>query len=402
MKIAAVFGDVGHLETKNYVEQMCRAQVACDWHKYEIFEVQGGAIGIVRTSERYGNVPMFLKGSTGNFLAISGVPTKEGKLKDFLQNVVEMSSSDAFQALTEMDGAYAALFWQESEKKVLFVTDFMGFQPVYLHRADKGIAIASEIKAFSVAKVVPVKPDPAGWGAFVTFGHTIGERTQLSGVSRLRGVRLEYTPDINCFNSEPYWDWPDRQPEMDLEDISLSTILDCLRGEVDAYREYGVDENTLLMSSGFDSRLILCLLTEASIPLNSLSVQQKGHFFGAEGKIGQKVAKGFGVADAKLVNPLSGYDNELAKLRYLIMNDVATPGKSLFISSVAGHVENLSGAVWEGFAPGYTITQVTDNNMESYLSRKKLADDSDNWQSAFHVFSDEFIDSMKTELKNAV
>lgn len=164
MKIAAVLGKVGPDTPKSYVERMCKAQLACDWHEYSVFEVPGGAIGIVRTSEKFGKIPMFLKGKNGNLLAISGVPIKGCKLNEFLHRVVEMNSEDAAQVLTEMDGAYAALFWQADEKKALLITDFMGFQPVYLHKASEGIAIASEIKAFSVGGVVPVEPDPAGWG----------------------------------------------------------------------------------------------------------------------------------------------------------------------------------------------------------------------------------------------
>jgi hypothetical protein len=402
LKIAAVFGNVGKLDPHTYVERMCKAQIACEWHTYEVFKVRGGAIGIVRTSECYGSIPMFIKGKNGNILAISGVPTKNGNLRQFLNRIIEMSAMDAGKALTELDGAYAVVYWNRRENEALLVTDFMGFQPIYIHRSASGVAIASEIKAFSIGGVVPVQPDPAGWGAFIAFGHSVGDRTQLSGVSRLRGVRLTYVPEVNAFNSESYWEWPERRPTMALEDISLKTILNCFRDEVEAYSEYKVSENTILMSSGFDSRLILCLLAEKGISMKSLSVQHKGHYFGAEGKLGQKVAKLFGVSDAVLVNPLAGEDGEISKTRYLAMNDVTTPGKSLHISNVAGHVTSLKGAVWEGFAPGYTVTQLTDNNMESFLAKKNLAKDSDRWRIASKIFTRDFCDLMNNEIAIAV
>lgn len=119
MKIAAVFGSVGPHSPKEYVERMCQAQVVHQWHSVEVFEVSGGAIGIVRTSERYGAIPMFFKSMNGNLLAISGVPTKLGQLKAFLSQIVEMNTAQAFQALTEMDGAYAAVFWHEKERRKL-------------------------------------------------------------------------------------------------------------------------------------------------------------------------------------------------------------------------------------------------------------------------------------------
>lgn len=402
MKLAAVFGKVGSDSPMFYVERMCKAQLACDWHKYNVFEVPGGAIGIVRTSEKFGKIPMLLKGENGNILVMSGVPINGGKLNEFLHRVVEMNSHDAAQALTEMDGAYAALFWQAEEKKALLVTDFMGFQPVYLHKASKGIAIASEIKAFSVGGVVPVEPDPAGWGGFVIFGNSVGEPTQLSGISRLRGVKLSYDPALNSFISGNYWEWPERQPQLTTENVSLGPIVDCFRNAVEAYREYDVEENTLLMSSGFDSRLLLCLLTEQAVPIRSLSVQQPKHYFGAEGKLGYRVARHFGVSDSRIVQPLAGLPGETAMLCYLVMNDVASPGMSLFISKVASHVHALSGAVWEGFGSNYTVMQLTDNNMQAYLDKWGLSTFSSSWGVAGDIFSECFLEKMKEELAQIV
>ncbi|MDY0290967.1 MAG: hypothetical protein RBR02_01330 [Desulfuromonadaceae bacterium] len=399
MKIAAVFGSVGPSSPKEYVERMCQAQVVHQWHSTEVFEVSGGAIGIVRTSERYGVIPMFFKSADGNLLAISGVPTKLGQLEAFLRQIVEMDTAHAFQALTEMDGAYAAIFWQEKEQKALIVPDFMGFQPLYFHKAPKGIALASEIKAFPCAQIVPVQPDPAGWGAFLTFGHSVGENTQLAGVSSLRGKRICYDPANNELTQEQYWNWPERSPEMPFEDISTKFILDCYRAEVSAYQEYQVQDNTLLMSSGFDSRFILCLLKEKGISIETLSVMQRKHFGGAEGTLGHRVAKYFGVEHARLVGEVSGPEGEAAKSHYLMMNEVATPGRGLFISNVAAHVESLTGAVWEGVAPGYTLTQFTDLDMNTYLTKKKLTPDSAVWQQAAAVFSQDFIQSMQEALK---
>jgi len=402
MKIAAVFGSVGPNSPKEYVERMCKAQLACDWHTYSVFEVPGGAIGVVRTSEKFGKIPMFLQSSKGNILAISGVPIKGGKLTPFLHRVVEMSSEDASRALTEMDGAYAALFWNAEEKKAILVTDFMGFQPVYLHKAQAGIAIASEIKAFSVGGVVPVKPDPAGWGGFVIFGNSVGDPTQLSGVSRLRGVQLSYVPEENTLHSASYWQWPDRKPHISVEDVELASLVDCFRIDIESYKEYGIAESTLLMSSGFDSRLLLCLLTEAGIPIKSLSVQQPKHYFGAEGSLGYKVARYFGVSEACIENPLSGLQGEAAVLRYLVMNDVATPGVSLFISKVASHVYGLNGAVWEGFGPGYTVMQLADTDMDSYLNKWGLHPSSASWDAAAGVFSPSFLESVQKNLAKNV
>ena len=397
MKIAAVFGCVGPCSPKEYVERMCKAMLVCDWHTYEVFEVEGGAIGIVRTSERFGSIPMFLRGENGNLLAISGVPTKKGQLKDFLDQIVEMDAEQAYQALTEMDGAYAAIFWDAKGERALFVPDFMGFQPVYLHKAPTGIAIASEIKAFAVAKVVPAIPDAAGWGGFIVFGNTIGYPTQLSGVSRLKGTRVIYSPEDNDFQTSDYWDWPQKQSDVTFKNVPIEPIVNSFRSDVEAYTEYGVKDSTILMSSGLDSRLLFCLLDEKKIPIESLSVKQPAHFFGAEGKLGHKVAKHLGANSARIVLPFTGFENEVAVLQYLIMNDVASPGLGLFISKVAGHVLRLSGSIWEGWTSGNIATNFIYNNIVDYL-RSEWKIDGRIWGAAENIFTNDFLEQLRSGL----
>lgn len=402
MKIAAIFGDVDRSTARMQVSKMCEAQIAHEWHTTEVFTTDWGAIGVVRTSERYGAMPMLLQNEQGNVLAISGVPTKNGKLKRHLEMVVGMSTRDAMNALTELDGAYAAVFWNQTESAAILVTDFMGFQPVYLHRGEREIAIASEIKAFSLAGIVQPKFDSVGWGAFVVFGHTVGEATQLEGVSRVRGVNLKYTPITDKLEKDKYWEWPDRRPDISVEEVPLEPIVAYFRKDIEAYSEYGADIETILMSSGFDSRLILCLLADLSTPVRTLSVQQGRHYFGAEGKLGQRIARHLGIHDAKLMFPKADEEGEIAKLRYMLMNDMATASLSLHVAKVAGLVEELSGAIWEGYAPGYTIYQYTDINMDSYLLKWGLHSDSEKWKAAAIIFPEKTLEKMQCGLRMLV
>ncbi len=401
MKIAAIFGDVDSSTSRIRVSKMCEAQLAHEWHSYDLFQTSGGVIGVVRTSERYGSIPMLFQSEQGNILAIAGVPTKEEKLNKHLEAVLEMSSAEATNALTELDGAYAALFWNNTEKSVTLITDFMGFQPIYFHRGKSSISIASEIKAFAVAGVVPPVPDTAGWGAFVVFGHTVGDVTQLKGVSRLRGVKLHYSVSTDTLKKGEYWNWPDRKPEMTLDDVPLEPIVDCLRKDIDAYNQYGTDLSTLLMSSGFDSRLLLCLLDETDLPIQTLSVQQLGHYFGAEGKIGYNTAKEFGVTNAELVLPKTGDQGEVSKLRYMIMNDVATYSLSLHILRVADAVCGLSGSVWDGYSPGYSL-HFPGGDKNSYIKKYLSFSLIDTWKAAASIFIDPVEEEMRLRLLELV
>jgi hypothetical protein len=81
-----------------------------------------------------------------------------------------------------------------------------------------------------------------------------------------------------------------------------------------------------------------------------------------------------------------------------MMNDVSTPGRSLFISKVAAHIGERAGGVWEGFAPGYSITQLTAVSMDAYLRQKSVSATSGVWKKAELVFKRGFVEEMKQRL----
>lgn len=70
--------------------------------------------------------------------------------------------------------------------------------------ADGELTLVSETKAIDSA------PDLAAWGAFISIGHPIGERSLLADFSRVPPASiLTYDCARRQLSIRRYWDWPE-------------------------------------------------------------------------------------------------------------------------------------------------------------------------------------------------
>lgn len=294
--------------------------------------------------------------------------------------IVDVRSAE--EKLPSQDGAFASVYWSEAERKLVIVTDFLGLKPFYLAKRPGELLLASETKAWQA------KPDLAGWGAFISFGHTIGDRTLLDGVERVRpGTILVYDASSDTLKERRYWHWPAPKPCAD-----LGGLAEALRDSVREYAKYG-EPGQLLLSGGFDSRLILCLLKEAEIPASALVVGHEEELMGADGRFASAIARRMNFP-FRLVESPQDFFSSSAYLDYLIASDAATPSLYLFISKVAQFIQAPS--VWEGLIPGYTMSDPMQppGGFEPYLRHACRSSDSSAWKNARDVFRSEFSEAM--------
>lgn len=189
LKIAV---DTSGQDAERMLARQCR-------HEASQVSYRMGAISVAASG------PVIRKASDTELLAIIGTPV--GHLDS--KRIVDATS--AADILSNLDGAFAAIYWSGTERKLVVVTDFLGYKPLYLRRTERGIQIAGETKAWVA------DPDPAGWGAFISFGHTIGNRTLLQGVHRVAPASvLVYAADTGQVTERSYWRWPEPADTPDL------------------------------------------------------------------------------------------------------------------------------------------------------------------------------------------
>ena len=397
MKLAICFGK-NFNDQRQIAEKMAKAQCVTELQNHGVYSVSKGSLACVSTSDRFSSVPLIREGADGNLLMISGVPIhSDGKLDRTLAKVIKGDYRIAARLLSSLDGAFVAVYWDNDNGKLAVVTDFLGLQPAYFLRHDGLFLMASELKGIAASGLVNIEMDPAGWGSFVSFGNTIADVTQLAGVKRMPGATiLIYDPQQDLLESSTYWDWPEPSPEMTLPDVDTGQLVEFLSDDVRAYQEH-YHGGTVLLSAGFDSRLNLALLERDGTDIDVLIVQNRGHYFGAEGRFAMKTARQFAHGNTRYILPSKSFFSSEDYLNYLVMNEVATPSLNLFISQVGAAISPEMKAVWQGIAPGYTLTNSHSHppgGFEDYLGKIPVSRDSLSWRAVERVFSTSMANEM--------
>lgn len=390
MKIALCFGGK-QLSPERIVRNMLATQVQCDFHKTRVMELPGGCVGCIHTSDQFSSIPLFRQSAGGNWLMMAGVPIRmDGSLDETLRLTVENDYRAAQRSLADLDGAYAAVFWDAGNRKLVIVSDFLGMEPLYIHQTDETLLVASEIKAITTGGGVPVEMDAAGWGSLISLGHVIGNRTLVDRVHRVdAGTVLVYDPSDRTLERSTYWRWPQPDPGMTLDKVDTGELVDALRQDILAYTQH-LHPGTVLMSGGFDSRIILAILREQGFHPETLIVSHKDELWDADCRFALQTTKLF-QTDSRVVSPSPSFYSSPAYLDYLAMNEVMTPSLYLFIAQVCSFVRSLTGAVWEGAAPAYTfrLPHQPAGGFENYRLQECAGLESKPWKAAFEIFGRE-------------
>lgn len=317
-----------------------------------------------------------LQESNGDLFVTVGTPLD-------VPNTLPSDIGSATHLLKRQNGAFASIYWSAAEKKLLIVTDFLGFKPLYLRRVRGELQIASDTKAWSE------EPDLSAWGAFVSFGHVIGDRSLMAGIERVRPATvLVYDPVEDKLTENSYWTWPTTNPKPDLD-----ALVESLRDSIRAYREYGAGQ--LLLSGGFDSRLIAFLLRDTETPVSATCVSHHDELLDADGKIASALARQLRIPLTKFDSP-TDFFSSAAYLDYVFDSDAATSSLYLFISQVSQFLGDKP--VWEGLIPGPTLKTAhqPSGGFVPYLRRECKAADSEAWNNVFTVFRKETAEGMRT------
>jgi len=347
IKIAVCFA-AGEGNAADVVERMAAAQEMGDLHRHRLFELGTGAAAVVTSKTARGSVALQRAGSTGNLLIITGVPIViSGDLDKKLASLVEGGYEGAGRELADLEGAYAALFWDERARKLVIVTDILGMQPVYILRRPGLLLLASDMRGLTAGGGVGAEIDPLGWAAFFQTGTTFGNDTSIRGIKRLdpAGVFV-YAPASDHMEHGTYWRWPQPQPKMRLEDVDTDYLAGLLEREMNAYLVHR-GPCAVMLSGGFDSRLLLAMLRKMGQRPRAVVLTHEDECFGVDGLYASRVARCLRVPWER-----RGMDADFFSSRpyldYLKMNEVATPSLYLFIAQLAGHLRPEMGSIWEG------------------------------------------------------
>lgn len=355
MKIAACF-TAGAIDAAATVNRMALGQVHVPHQTIQTRQFHGGAVAFVDSRDRPLTDTLVVDDGEHLLLAITGVPLAPGggSITQKLAAWARLDFRQCIDALTTLDGAFVAMVWDRESGKVALVPDFLGMQPFFVATTGEAVLLASELTGIAASGLVDVQMDPAGLGAFFSFGHAIGERTMLRGVARPHGGMVHVLDLATArWERHDYWQWPADNKPIPVQDLDSERLVDAWRSDARRYADYAAD-SLLLLSGGFDSRLLLALAMELGMRPQALAVGHARELTGADGRFAARVARQFDIPLTVVESPADFYQSA-DYLRYLRQSACSTTSLYLFIAQVARHVSPDFGAVWEGVFPGGCI-----------------------------------------------
>jgi hypothetical protein len=332
----------------------------------------------------------------GRRLWIAGLPITPGRsLHQVLDSVLQGDLGHAIRTLTSLDGAFAGFLWDPPGRLVV-VNDFAGLYPIYLRRAPGELSIAP-----TIAELSDGTPDPAGWGAFLGFGHLVGERTTSAGVTRIPPATIiEYEAGSDRLATRAYWQWPAAE-DISLDAVDTGGIVDAIASSLAAYEPYGAN-GTLLLSGGFESRLLAALLTRAGRRPRALTLRNPYEHMEIEGRFAARVARHLGLEHV-LRDPDPDFFSTSRYLEYVRLHEVASPSVNLFIAQVCSELRDAGvEASWDGFPFGSALKEKSAETFDLFFKKVRRGPDSAVWHAARQVFAPAFVDAMTDGLEAAV
>ena len=361
-KLAIHFGG----DASRRVALMLDRQNPCEFPKSQR-DFSGGAIGCLGEA-----LP-----AQGDLCLFTGIPIDGPSL----DNVADANAAAALFRLHS--GAFAGVFWDADQETLVVATDCLGMQPLYMRNEPGALTFVSDTKA------IAGEPDLAAWGAFISIGHPIGERSLMGGLRRVPPASiLTYDCKRQRLDIHRYWQWPEASDAWRHYDF-----VESLDRDVRAYTSsHGA--GTVLLSGGFDSRLLLFLLKRAGIPVDALSIAHEDEHGDADGRLAQAIAERAGVSLRK-ASPPRDFFSSRAYLNYLAASDAGFPSLDLFIAKVASQID--AGAVWDGLVPGFVFMPLhqPEGGFDAYLKQEIRGPDSAIWRAAEIVFKPEVLAAMR-------
>jgi len=380
------------------VTRMAQAQLTRPGQQAEYATVPGGALAIIRSAEANSGDEFFHRDPAGSWIALTGLPaTSRDSLAAILKEGCRAGPDRFLARARDFNGGFAAVHWDQPSGSLSVINDVLGLQPLYLHAGENLFLLATDLRGMAASGLIALQADPAAWGGFLGIGYVLNGRTSLRSVERLTGATiLRFDPAAWRRQHSHYWSLPEENPVERLEEVDTGALLDILRQEIRAYARHKAG-GAVLLSGGFDSRLILSLLQSEKLDPQAIIVSHGDELFDADGRFARQLARRLGVP-ARFYR-FKGFFSSRAFLDYLVATDVSVPSYALFIAQLAQAVAAAQQVVWEGLGPGHglaapSFSGVDMNDIHAFARALHKPPGAPRWRAAQLVFRKELAQEM--------
>ena len=173
--------------------------------------------------------------------------------------VAELVNTHGRTAVAGINGDFAAIFFDEAENTVTFVTDRLSTRPLYYTHTDDGSFVFSPLlQTLDFHPDVTLSFDRSFVSEFLHYHRVLGVYTPISGVYQLPPATMLTLSDTGTVVDRlTYW-WPVPRPRQ----APFSTVVDRFAKTLSraVTERVGAGPSGLFLSGGLDSRVLLAAL----------------------------------------------------------------------------------------------------------------------------------------------
>jgi len=251
------------------------------------FQVREGAFSFVGSSEPSAEADPVAHGGEGLVLGFSGFIARDQLAEsgraaprddaEVAAELLRRYRQGGAEALVALNGRYVAWVWDPKAGRLELMNDLLGLKPVFLWHGGKRFAFASNVWAIACHPRFRRGIDRRGMADLLLISHQQGSRTLFEEVSVLapgsvttwQGGRLWSRTVRTLEFSRERWDWSIER----IADAMYSLLEQSVRRRVAEGRRV-----RLPLSGGFDSRVLLDLLTRQRAVVEAITQIQYGAY----------------------------------------------------------------------------------------------------------------------------
>ncbi len=247
--------------------------------------------------------PPVARGDDGKVLAFSGylapdaLPAVGEAMRrpraDAARALLALHEEAGPDPLAGLNGRYVAALWDPANCTLKLMNDALGLKPVLLWTVGGSLYFSSNLWALAAHPEFTGEVEPQAVVDMLLLGHQQGSRTLFAGVSVLppgsvttfRNGRLESRTVRNLRFSRDRWDWS-------IERVAEG--MHAVLGRSVARRVPEGERVVLPLSGGFDSRVLLGLLSGRPVRIEAVTQHQPG-LFAQDSRYARRLARAAGV-----------------------------------------------------------------------------------------------------------
>ena len=205
-------------------------------------------------------------------------------------------------------GMFACAIWDGRSQQLVVARDRLGIKPLYLHRTERGVLFASEIRALLASGVVPRELDPLALDQFLAYQAVPPPRTLVRGIDLLPPGHLAVIDSRHAPTSQPYWDLltcaePSRRLSVSFA-AARERVRQLLSESIDLHLVSDVPVGVFL-SGGVDSSALVALMHDRGVTARTFSIGFPGTSYD-EAAYARAIASRFGTEHVEI--PISEAD----------------------------------------------------------------------------------------------